>query len=224
MRRRRRAPDARTVVLTRIRAALDAGGRTAPAPVRAYRRAGTQAPGSDVLIEMLAERLVDYRAGVQVVDGEEALLAAIVATLRDAGVGTVVVPPWLPASWITAAAGAGVRVLTDSSSGPLDPAALDRVGAVLTAARVAIAETGTIVLDGEGDQGRRAITLVPDRHVCVVRAGQVVQTVPDAVTILRRAPARPLTWISGPSATSDIELSRVEGVHGPRTLQVILAR
>jgi L-lactate dehydrogenase complex protein LldG len=87
---------------------------------------------------------------------------------------------------------------------------------------VAISETGTIVLDGEPDQGRRAISLVPDVHLCVVRADQAVQTVPEAVRLLGAHPERPLTWISGPCATSDIELDRVEGVHGPRTLHVLL--
>ena len=102
----------------------------------------------------------------------------------------------------------------------LTPAALDRIEAVVTGARVAIAVSGTIILDGAADQGRRAITLVPDRHLVILSAGQVVETVAEAIALLE--PSRPLTMISGPSATSDIELERVEGVHGPRTLEVII--
>ncbi|MDI5940850.1 LUD domain-containing protein, partial [Micromonospora sp. DH15] len=125
----------------------------------------------------------------------------------------VVVPPGLPPHWLPP----GVTAVTDDG---LDAARIAAADGVVTAAAVAVAETGTIVLDGGPDQGRRVVTLLPDVHVCVLRADQVVATVPDALA--RLDPRRPLTWISGPSATSDIELDRVEGVHGPRHLHVVL--
>jgi L-lactate dehydrogenase complex protein LldG len=137
----------------------------------------------------------------------------VTTALADRGASRVVVPAGLEIE-----IAAGIDVVVDH--GQLSAAELDTVDGVITLAAVAIAETGTVVLDGSRGQGRRAITLVPDYHLCIVRAGQVVETVPEAVARLR--PQRPLTWISGPSATSDIELSRVEGVHGPRTLEVLL--
>lgn len=130
----------------------------------------------------------------------------------------MVVPPGLDLS--QAALPGGIEVVIDHD---LSAAELDAFDGVITGAAVAIAETGTIVLDGSPGQGRRAITLVPDYHLCIVRADQVVEIVPQAVAHLASRAGRPLTWISGPSATSDIELERVEGVHGPRTLEVILA-
>ena len=108
----------------------------------------------------------------------------------------------------------------DSPERPLDVAALDAVDAVVTGAAVAVSETGTIMLDGSADQGRRIISLVPDRHICLLHAQDIVQILPEAIA--RLEPTRPQTWISGPSATSDIELERVEGVHGPRTLDVLI--
>ncbi|MCL2543550.1 MAG: lactate utilization protein C [Nocardioidaceae bacterium] len=200
----------REEVLARVRAALaDATPTPAPAHVRA------PSPVADVA-DLFVERVEDYRAEVRRTAAAD-LPAAVADAL--AGVATVVVPDGVDAAW-TSALGPGVARPDDG----LDAAALDQVGAVLTGAAVGIAVTGTIVLDHGPDQGRRALSLVPDIHVCVVRASQLVADVPDAVDVLAVAVGggRPLTWISGPSATSDIELERVEGVHGPRTLRVIL--
>ncbi|GAA3505173.1 LUD domain-containing protein [Streptomyces prasinosporus] len=168
-------------------------------------------------VDLLAENLADYRAVVHRTDTGS--LPGVVAELLAArGAATVLVPPGLDTGWLAAAE--VTRVPDEAGSTPRE---LDRVDSVLTACAVAIAETGTIVLDGSPDQGRRRISLVPDHHICVVRVpDQVVASVPQALE--RLDPARPLTWISGPSATSDIELDRVEGVHGPRTLEVVLVR
>ena len=214
---------ARETVLTRIRAAL-AATPSAPAAAadgipRTYRHEGSVPSASAAAVDLLADRLLDYRATVlRCGPGEVAHVVA--SQLVDAG--TVVLPVGVPTEWASALAEAGVAVRLDEHSAPLTHADLDATGAVLTACRIAIAETGTIVLDGGPDQGRRALTLLPDRHVCVVRADQVVGSVPQAVALLAEHPERPLTWISGPSATSDIELVRVEGVHGPRDLRVVL--
>lgn len=207
--------DARTQILGRVREALGADALEVPVP-RGYRVTGELATGSDAVVELLVDRLVDYRANVH--RATPATVARTVAALI-ADAGAVVVPAGLDGAWQT---GWSPEVLTDSRESPLDVETLDSVGAVVTAARVACADTGTIILDGEPDQGRRAISLVPDVHVCIVRTDQVVELLPEAIRLLAPHPTRPLTWISGPSATSDIELSRVEGVHGPRTLHVVL--
>jgi L-lactate dehydrogenase complex protein LldG len=177
------------------------------------REHGTRTAGQTV--ELLAENLADYRAVVHRATDEE-MSHLVMRLLARRGSQEVLVPPGLPPAWLSAAD--PVRIHDRAVS---TPQRLDRVGSVVTGCAVAIAETGTIVLDGSPDQGRRRISLIPDHHICVVRVPeQVVSSVPQALE--RLDPARPLTWISGPSATSDIELDRVEGVHGPRTLEVIL--
>ena len=184
--------NARDEVLARIRRAKPASAAAIP---RGYRRSGP------VDVELLVERLEDYKAVVHRCREDE--LPGLLAELLPARTVVPVGFPW-----------------ADPTGTDLTPLELDRVDAVMTTCAVAIAETGTIVLDGSAGQGRRALSLVPDRHVVVVRADQVVQTVPEALALLDAT--RPQTWISGPSATSDIELERVEGVHGPRTLEVVL--
>ncbi|MEV7200629.1 LutC/YkgG family protein [Streptomyces griseoluteus] len=167
-------------------------------------------------VELLAENLADYRAVVH--RCAEADLPALIARLLAArGARTVLVPEGLPSAWLPDAGPVPVPDRAEST-----PYELDAVDSVVTGCAVAVAETGTLVLDGGRGQGRRRITLVPDHHICVVRVPeQVVASVPQALE--RLSPTRPLTWVSGPSATSDIELKRVEGVHGPRTLEVVLA-
>jgi L-lactate dehydrogenase complex protein LldG len=204
---------AREEILGRIRTALADAPPAVEAP-RHYRAAGQHEPGSPALIELLTDRLVDYKATV-LACAETRVPAAVAGALAGRGLRRVVAPDAVPAAWLE-----GVDVLRDGAV-TLPLADLDAVDAVVTGCAVAVAETGTIVLDAGPDQGRRALTLVPDVHVVVVGADQVVQTVPEALA--RLTPERPLTMISGPSATSDIELNRVEGVHGPRTLIVVLA-
>jgi L-lactate dehydrogenase complex protein LldG len=197
--------SAREEVLGRVRRAL--ADRPAPPEVpRSYRHGGDL--DLPARLDLFTDRLVDYKASVRRCAPDE-LVDTLAAALSARGAARVVVPPGLP--WDLPGA------VPDDG---LSAADVDQLDGVVTACAVAVAETGTIVLDSAPDQGRRMITLVPDYHLCVVRADQVVQTVPEAVA--RLDPDRPLTWISGPSATSDIELDRVEGVHGPRTLEVVL--
>ncbi|TXS71212.1 lactate utilization protein C [Streptomyces sp. me109] len=210
--------SSRDLILGRVRRALaDVPRNDTPyeqAVQREYRREhGDRSTARTV--GLLAENLADYRALVHRCAAGD--LARTVAGLLDAhGSASVVVPAGLDGTWL-----AETEVTRVPDRAEDTPAALDRVDSVVTGCALAIAETGTLVLDGGPDQGRRRITLVPDHHICVVRVpGQVVASVPQALE--RLDPARPLTWISGPSATSDIELDRVEGVHGPRTLEVVL--
>ncbi|MEU0491543.1 lactate utilization protein C [Nocardiopsis sp. NPDC006139] len=207
--------SAKEAILARVRAAL--ADVPADEPVhRPRERTYLDSHAVGPTLEVFEDRLVDYKALVHRVPADR-VGAEVAAALARRGARRVVVPQGLPGEWTEQA---GVETLADSREAPLGVHELDAADGVVTACAVAIAETGTIVLDGGPDQGRRAISLVPDYHLCVVRADQVVDGVPQAVRLLD--PARPLTWISGPSATSDIELNRVEGVHGPRTLEVLL--
>jgi L-lactate dehydrogenase complex protein LldG len=205
--------EARAVVMQRIRDAL---GSSPPAPVevpRSYRGAGE--PVDFDPVERFCEVVADYDATVHRV-AEDELAGALAEACRARGAGRLAVPVGVP--WSVD----GVELVADDP--PLGPRDLDALDGVLTGCATAIAQTGTIVLDGAGVSGRRALTLVPDLHLCVVRADQVVPAVPDAIAAV--APAvddgRPVTFVSGPSATADIELIRVQGVHGPRTLDVFL--
>jgi L-lactate dehydrogenase complex protein LldG len=168
------------------------------------------------LVDLLVERLVDYRA--RVLRADPGTAAQVIGTeVRRHRAERIVVPDGFPPELL---ARLDAEVVRDDP--PLSAADLDTLNGALTLSRVAVAETGTIVLDAGPGQGRRALTLVPDYHLCVVRDRDVVRGVPEVIARLESSHDRPLTWISGPSATSDIELERVEGVHGPRTLVVVL--
>ena len=217
--------EARDVVLGRIRSALGPGVVVPDVP-REYRGAGAPAEGD--VVGLFCERVADYKATVRRVAAAE-LGAAVAAACAERGVRRLVTP----AGGFAAVRGAepatrgtaeldGLELVADDP--PLSAQDLDATDGVLSGCALAIAETGTIVLDGGPRSGRRAITLVPDYHACVVEAASIVAGVPDAVAALAEAAAdgRPITLVSGPSATSDIELDRVEGVHGPRTLDVFV--
>jgi L-lactate dehydrogenase complex protein LldG len=203
--------SAREEILSRVVVPARAHGALA----RDYRRAGTL--GEEERVALFCRRVGEYRAHVERID--EADVAATVDRVRNSrSLRTLVVPAGLPRAW----RGTGDFAEDDG----LTPRELDAVDGALTGCTAAIAETGTIVLTSAPAEGRRALTLVPDLHVCVVRESQIVELVPEALARLAAAglERRPVTFISGPSATSDIELSRVEGVHGPRTLIVLAVK
>ena len=210
---------ARDEILRRIRAALDdVPGREAPSDVpvaRDYRRSDDR-PRAE-LIALLCERVGDYRADIRRVAAAE-ITEAVQSACLDLGLTRVAVPPQLPAHWRPQT----VQVVEDHG---LTAAELDGLDGAITGCATAIAETGTLVLDGQALSGRRLLTLVPDHHICVVGAEQVVGQVPEGLAAIASAVterAVPVTFVSGPSASSDIELERVEGVHGPRHLLVLV--
>ncbi len=211
--------DARTEILARVRTALaDVPAHERPDDVaveRGYRQS-VETPRAELLDQFRA-MVEDYRAGIRTVAPDE-LPEALEALCRSRGSVRLVVPPDLPAQWRPE----GLELVEDRE---LAASALDEVDGVITGCAAGIAQTGTLVLDGGARSGRRVITLVPDHHVCIVEADQVVGLVPEAVARVAacvREGGAPITLISGPSASSDIELSRVEGVHGPRRLDVVV--
>jgi L-lactate dehydrogenase complex protein LldG len=211
---------AREDILGRVRRALDdvpASERPFDVEVaRHYRRRDDRPPTE--LVDLLAARLTDYHAQVRRVSPSH-IGVGVSETCRALGLTRVAVPRALPAAWRPT----DTEVVEDDA---LSAAALDDINAAVTGCAAAIAETGTLVLDGRSVSGRRVITLVPDHHICVVLADQVVGQVPQAIARLEpavREARAPITLISGPSASSDIELARVEGVHGPRHLVVVVA-
>ncbi|WP_433469706.1 LutC/YkgG family protein [Spirillospora sp. CA-128828] len=209
--------SSRDEVLRRVREALGGSRGTRPPVPRGYARRLTEAEAetrADVLA-LFTERVADNRAAVRHVGADEAG-TAVAAALWGREAKQIVVPADLPFGWLAELD--GVRALADTP--PVDLDTLAAVDGVVTGCAVAVAQTGTVVLDGGRAQGRRALTLVPGYHLCVVRADQIVGTVPEAIG--RLDPARPLTWISGPSATYGIEMVRVEGAHGPHHLEVLV--
>lgn len=208
--------SAREDIMNRITTALRDQPVTPVVP-REYRRASDMTAAQR--LEQLVDRLIDYKANVFLTPAAD--VAARLAELL-AGSASIVVPHGLDQEWLVGLkddAGT-LSVHVDSPESRLTVTELDAVDAVVTAAATAVSETGTIMLDGSDDQGRRIISLVPDRHICILQAADIVEVLPEAIARLEAT--RPQTWISGPSATSDIELERVEGVHGPRTLDVII--
>jgi L-lactate dehydrogenase complex protein LldG len=203
---------ARDEILARIRRALAdvPAGDDREVP-RGYRTA------QDASLDTFVDRLRDYGASVHLVE-PAGVAAAVAGACRERGVERIAVPPGFPPEWRPE----GVDVVVDDG---LSPSELEEIGAAATAAALGIAETGTVVLDAAEGQGRRLLSLVPDVHICVLAAGQVVDGVPAAIRHLAdgfRETGRPVTFISGPSATADIEFSRVEGVHGPRRFDVVV--
>lgn len=206
--------SARDDILAAVRQALQAPSPPA-GPTPPYRRKGELS--SNGRQERFLSRLQDYNVNLLPIIGPEQIAPTVAARLQALGKRTLAVAPDLDPAWRPQ----GLELLVDGASTPY--AELNRVEAALTGCACAIAETGTIVLDGGPGQGRRALTLLPDHHLCVVFASQVVEIVPEALERMRPSveAGLPLTFLSGPSATADIEFDRVVGVHGPRTLDVL---
>lgn len=208
---------AREEILGRIRAALPGEPASVAASyasiARTYQRQGTL--DGEACLELFIDRLVDYDSQVVQLKDEREIADAVERLMREAGEERLIVAGAMPKEWCPA----GVELIVDEG---LTDDEVDRAQAVLTTCEVAIASTGTIVLVHEGAQGRRIASLLPDHHICIVRREQVREIVPEAFRQLAAQGAKPITTISGPSATADIEMTRIRGVHGPRRLSVLI--
>jgi len=208
---------AREEILARIRAALPGEPASVTdsylAITRSYQRHGTLDRAA--CVELLIDRLVDYDSEVIRVSDEQGIVAAISSSMKRASETRLLLAPAVPAQWLPE----DISLVIDDAASIVE---IDSADAVLTSCEAAVASTGTIFLIHDGAQGRRVSTLLPDHHICVIREDQIYETVPEAFASLEPHDLRPLTTISGPSATSDIEMTRIRGVHGPRRLTVIL--
>jgi L-lactate dehydrogenase complex protein LldG len=208
---------AREEILGRVRAALPGAPASVAASyasiTRRYEKKG--ALGREACLELFIDRLVDYDSQVVPLRGASEIAGAVARVLQEAGEDRLIVADAMPREWCPA----GVELIVDEG---LTDEQVDRAQAVLTTCEVAIASTGTIVLVHGGAQGRRIASLLPDHHICIVRREQVLELVPEAFRLLAAQGAKPITTISGPSATADIEMTRIRGVHGPRRLSVLL--
>lgn len=208
---------AREEILSRIRTALGAEaadpGASHASIARDYTRTGTLTPHAR--LELFLDRLLDYDTVILEIEHEGQIAATIARALEDFDSNRVVAPLDFPAEWLPAE----IPVTPDASLGTEE---LAQAQSVITTCELGVASTGTIILVHGGAQGRRALTLLPDHHICIVRRSQIVETVPESIAAIGSFVTRPITTISGPSATSDIEMTRIRGVHGPRKLTVIL--
>ncbi len=209
--------SAREDILTRIRAALGPAATGASVAheniARDYQRTGSLQPEST--LDLFIDRLIDYDTEVLQIESEADLPDAIAQALEHAGEQRIAVAPEFPSEWLPE----GLSIAIDASPGT---EALERAQAVITTSEAAVASSGTIILVHGGAQGRRALSLLPDHHICLVRRDRIFEILPQAMAAIQGDAARPITTISGPSATSDIEMTRIRGVHGPRRLTVIL--
>jgi L-lactate dehydrogenase complex protein LldG len=203
--------SARDIILARIAVSSEPTAEY-NAIERTYQTKGTL--DQNEKLDLFVERLIEYGTGVHRCPASE-IAATIAGRLSEGRGGSIAVPKDIPGEWLPA----GFQFLPDHE---LSYDQLECCDGVVTGCAVAIAETGTIILDGTAAQGRRALTLLPDYHLCVVFESQIFETVPEAVQVLSQAKSRPLTLISGPSATADIEMTRIQGVHGPRFMDVVL--